>query len=209
MKVFFAIVLLLSLSAVGQEGSNNERKKIYQHVIIEFIDKDAFVINETFTPITRYDIDGNYEKWFYQSFPKSMVISVVPVKYESTVFDLLQSKGASLDTISIFRQIETFELDSLSKYGVPVKLIPFTEAPIRHSFFGNLFKKKKAVGLSRILFDEKNQIAIVKLQVYSKKKQMTANHSKIIILQKQGDDWKVSGVLQEELQPTATLQYGG
>ncbi|HTM91740.1 MAG TPA: hypothetical protein VL095_04945, partial [Flavisolibacter sp.] len=105
----------------------------------------------------------------------------------------------NLDTTSIFRQIEFPELDSINKYKIPVNLISFTKAPLRYSFFGNLFKKKTVAGLSPILFDDENQIALVKLQVYSKKKQVAANPSKIIVLQKQADEWKILGIIPNKL----------
>jgi len=203
MKSFYVIALLVSFAAGGQENQIDERARIYQHILLTHIDRKVDVINETITPVNKYDIDGDYQRWFYRS---GRMVSVVPVQYESTVHDFLQSKHIQLDTNSIFRQIDTAKLDSLSKYATTVNIISFNKAPLRHSFFGNLFKRKSAVGLSQIYFDEASRIAFVKLQVFSKKRQCISNPSKIIILQKQDEEWKIIGVLQETLQPTAVLQ---
>jgi len=205
MRLLFIIMLFVSLHVGGQEARTDDRAKIYQHIILTHVGEENYVINETFTPVKKYDIDGNYQRWFYQSF-QNMLVCVNPIKYESTVLDFLHVKEVELDTSSVFRQIEVPVLDSLSKYELSVKLIPFNKAPLRHSFLGNLFKKKCAVGLSSIYFDDGNHIAFVKLQVYSKNRQAVDNPSKIIVLQKQGVEWKTLGVLQETLQPTAVLQ---
>ena len=205
MRLIFVITLFVSLHTVGQETRTDERAKIYQHIILTHVGKENYVINETFIPLNKYDIDGNYQRWFYQSF-QNMLVCVNPIKYESTVLDFLHVKEVQLDTSSVFRQIEVPVLDSVSRYGLSVKLIPFNKAPLRHSFLGNLFKKKSAVGLSSIYFDDGNHIAFVKLEVYFKNKQSIDNPSKIIVLQKQGVGWKTLGVLQETLQPTAFLQ---
>jgi hypothetical protein len=197
MKSLFVITLFVSLHVAGQQIRTDERAKIYQHIILTHIGKENYVINETFTPVNKYDIDGNYQRWFSQPFDQSKLVCVNPIKYESTVLDFLRFKEVQLDTGSIFRQIETSVLDSLSKYGMPVKLIPVSKAPLRHSFLTGLFKKKSAVALSPIYFDKGNQIAFVKLQVYSKDKQSVNHPSKIILLQKKGEEWKTLGVLQE------------
>jgi hypothetical protein len=202
MKVLCVIALFISFAAGGQENQIDEREKIYQHILRTHIDKKDDVLDEIFTPVNKYDIDGNYQRWFYRS---GMMVSVVPIQYESTVYDFLQSKNINLDTLTIFRQIDTAKLDSLSKYTTIVNIISINKAPLRHSFLGNLFKKKSAVGLSQIYFDKGSRIAFVKLQVYSKKKQSIYNPSKIIILQRQDEEWKTIGVLQKTLQPTAVL----
>jgi hypothetical protein len=195
----------VSLHVRGQEARTDDGAKIYQHIILTHVGEENYVINQTFTPVKKYDIDRNYQRWFYQSF-QNMLVCVNPIKYESTVLDFLHVKEVQLDTSSVFRQIEVPVLDSLSKYELSVKLISFNKAPLRHSFLGNLFKRKSAVGLSSIYFDDGNHIAFVKLQVYSKNKQAVDNSSKIIVLQKQGVEWKTLGVLQETLQPTTVLQ---
>jgi len=203
MKALYVIALLISFAAGGQENQIDEREKIYQHIVLTHTDKKVDVINEIFTPVNKYDIDGNYQRWLYRP---GMMVSVVPIQYESTVYYFLLSKNINLDTSSIFRQIDAAKLDSLNKYITTANIISYTKAPLGHSFFGNLFKKKSAVGLSPIYVDTPNQIGIVKIQVYSKNKQTVNNPSKIIVLQKQGDKWKTLDVLQETLQPTAVLQ---
>ena len=198
MKEVVFILLLASLSAAGQDSRKEDGKKIYHHIIHKHLDRKTSIINEIFTPLKKYDVDGNYERWFYQSF-KGVIICVIPIQYEKTVIEFLESRNVNLDTGSIFRQIETAKVDSLSKYNLDANLIPSSRAPLGgHSLFGNLFKKKKAVGLSPVYFDERNNLALVKIQIYSRTKQSAANPSQIIILQKQDGEWKTMVVIPEK-----------
>jgi hypothetical protein len=196
MKSIFIITLFAWFDMTGQELHTGERTKIYQHLSLFHIDKEEYVINETLSPINKYEIDGNYQRWFYQPFRAGLLVCVNPIKYEKTVFDFLRIKEVSLDTASIYRQIDNSVLDSLSNYNLSLNLISFQKAPLGNSFLGNLFKKKTAVGLSPIYLDKKNEIAFVKLHVYSKK-QLANNPSRIIVLQKQGSEWKTLGVIHQ------------
>jgi len=80
-------------------------------------------------------------------------------------------------------------------------------APLRNSFLGNIFKKNRVMGLSTIVFDLQNKIALVKTQVYSENKKGSKNPSEIIILKKIKNDWKVIGSLNE-MQRTAAIKTG-
>ena len=55
-------------------------------------DNQIPIINETFTRIYKYDIDGNYDKWFYQRDSQKSsdtsqligrMICVTPIEYSS------------------------------------------------------------------------------------------------------------------------------
>lgn len=198
MKALVFLTWFAAISATGQERHMEDLEKIYHHVIHTHLDKKTNIINEIFTPLKEYDVDGNYERWFSPPFTRVMVC-VIPIPYERTVLEFLQSQNIHLDTASIFRQIEMAKVDSLSKYKLNFDLIPSSRAPIGHSFLGNFFKKKRAVGLSPVYFDEKNFLAIVKTQMYSRNKQSEDNPSQIIILQKQGLEWKTIGILRKKL----------
>ena len=150
MKTLLAIMLLLSVTAAAQDRWFNERRIIYQHIIRELVNKDASLIDETVTSLYKYDIDGNYQKWFYQPFASHRLISVVPVEYESTVLEFLSSRGIQLDTNSINKQLENSKPGCLSRYVSAAELIPFTKAPLKHSTLGNLFQSRMRDILAKV-----------------------------------------------------------
>lgn len=198
MKPLLPLILLLSLSAAGQTDRAADCRDIYQLVIRELVDKEAPLINELFAGVTRYDIDGDYDSWLSDKFPKGMIICVVPIRYESTVVAFLKARGIELDTASVYRQMDSFKPDSLSNYVRTAGLIPCTRAPLHHLAMGNLFKKRKATGLSTLLFDPQSGTAFLKLQVFAKKKQSRYKPSRIVVLQKRGGEWAIAGVLEEK-----------
>jgi hypothetical protein len=204
-------VILLFVSQSGRAQTIEDRSKIYNIVIQEFSDKALPIVNETFTRIYTYDIDGDYEKWFHQSgkpVPDTSIITgrticVIPTRYAQSVTDFLHSMRITSDPTSFLNQANETKLDSLSRYIVAYNLISWRKAPLAHSVVGNLFKKRKVVGLSQIFFDKKNNLALVKLQVYSKNSSPVVHPSRLIILHKTDRVWKVIGVLDEKQQPTA------
>lgn len=192
------LLLLTSLATAGQEDAASERRAIYGLVIRELVDQKAPLVNETIARIYRYDIDGAYDKWFYRRFPEGVLICALPIRYESTVIDFLNAKGIALDTGSVYEQIDSVQAGCLSHYIHSGQLMPYTRAPLRHSVPGNLFKKRKATGLSPILFDHQNGMAFLKLQVFAKKRQARYHPSRIVVLQKRGGVWNIAGVLDEK-----------
>lgn len=198
MKLLLTLILLLSLSSAGQTNTAADRRDIYQLVIRELVDRKVSLVNELFAGVYQYDIDGDYDRLHSDRFAKGTIICVAPVRYESSVTAFLKASGIELDTASVYRQMDSFQLDSLSKYVRSVGLISYTRAPLHRSTIGNLLKKRKATGLSTILFDSLNGIAFLKLQVFAKKKQSRYNPSRILVLQKKENEWTIAGVLEEK-----------
>jgi hypothetical protein len=58
------------------------------------------------------------------------------------------------------------------------------------------------IGVSIILLDEQNKIALIKIRVYARNRLRSKSPSKIIILSEVGMDWKVIGSLDEKKQQT-------
>jgi len=212
MKSFLLTTLIiLSVTFNSSEQTSEEKKEIYHLVLENLNNRNLPIINETITRIYNYDIDGNYDKWFYQRDKQKSIdtseiiittISVEPIRYSESVISFLSSKNIMADNFST--RTDNFKLDSVSKYISDNRFISWKRAPLRNSFLGNIFKKNRVIGLSSIVFDDQNTIALVKTQVYSKNKKRSKNPSEIIILNKIGNDWKVIGSLNE-IQSTAGL----
>lgn len=215
MKPVISITLtLLFFTFYGTAQTFKEKKEIYQLVLEKYANSNLPIINETLTRIYNYDIDGNYYKWFYQKDKQKpsdtseitiTTICVVPIEYSQSVISFLHSKNITVDD---FTGNDNLKLDSLSNYISDDRIISWKKAPLRNSFFRNIFKKKRVIGLSSILFDKQNQVALLKIQVYAKNKLRSKNPSKIIILNKVEMDWKVTGSLDEK-QPTKGVAIGG
>ena len=204
-RVAFITGLLLLFSFYSSSQTFADRKKIYKLVIHTFLPGKIPIINETLTRIYKYDIDGNYDKWFYQVFNQGSsdtsvlvgrMICVIPIEYSQSVLSFLDSRNIA--TKNFINQADSIRFDSLKNYVSDERIISWKKAPLGNSIFGNIFKKKRVVGLSSILFDEQNKIALIKIQVYAKNRLRSKNPSKIIILNKVAMDWKVIGSLDEK-----------
>lgn len=203
-QITFILTCLFSISLYGQ--SSLDKTKIYETVLQTLPDKSIPVINETFARIYEYDIDGDFVRWRYQrakQSPKDSImaislICILPITYSQTAMDYLKSKNISADISSFLDQLKHSSADSLNKYIPVKKFISWEKAPLGRTAVGNLFKKKKVIALSNILFDSQNQIALVKVQTYSKNKLRSENPSKIIILSKAAENWVISGTLDEK-----------
>jgi hypothetical protein len=198
MKILLPLLLLTSLAIAGQEDTTSEHRAIYGVVIRELVDQKAPLVKETIARIYKYDIDGAYDKWFYHRSSEGVLVCALPVRYESTVINFLNSKGMVLDTGSVYRQIDSAQTGCLGHSIYSAQLISYTRAPLRHSVPGILFKKRKATGLSPVLFDHQNSTAFLKLQVFAKKRQARYSPSRIVVLQKRGGVWTIAGVLGEK-----------
>lgn len=207
-------IFLLFFSLKSQAQVPLDKTKIYKKVIEAFVDKDQPIINETFTKIYKYDIDGNYDKWFYKKNTSNLldtseiaitIICVNPIQYSQPVLGFLHSKNIDSDSVGFINEADKFKMDSLNKFIADERLISWKKAPLSNYAFGNLFKKRKVMGLSNILFNQQNNIALIKFQVYSKNKTHNENRSKIVILKKTETDWKIIGSLDEKQQPTRIL----
>jgi len=213
-RAFFITLILFSAAFYSSAQTPDEKKEIYHLVLQRFTNNNLPIVNETFTQIYNYDIDGNYDKWFYQKDKQKSsdtseiimkLICVEPVKYSESVISFLNSKNITADGFA--ERNNNFKLDSLSKYISDNRIISWKRAPLRNSFLGNIFKKKQVIGFSNVLFDDQNTVALVKTQFYSKKRLRSKNPSEIIIFKKVGMDWKVIDSLEEK-QPTAGLAIG-
>lgn len=202
--------MLLSATFYSSAQTPEEKKEIYHLVLQRLTNNSLPIINETFTRIYNYDIDGNYDKWFYQRGKQKLsdtsgiimaVICVEPIKYSEPVIGFLNSRNITTDGFDM--QTDNFRLDSISKYIPDNRIISGKRAPLRNSFPGNIFKKKRVIGLSNILLDNRNAIALVKTRVYSRNRKRSKNPSEIIILNKTENNWKVIGLLNE-MQPTSS-----
>lgn len=204
MKSFLLTTLIMISVTFNSSAQTSEEKKEIYHLILEDLNNGNLpIINETFTRIYHYDIDGNYNKWFYQRDKQRSVdtseiiittICVEPIRYSESVISFLSSKNITTD---FGKRTDNFKLDSISKYISDNRFMSWKRAPLRNSFLGNIFKKNRVIGLSTIVFDDQNTIALVKTQVYSINKKRSKNPSEIIILKKIGNDWKVIGSLNE------------
>jgi hypothetical protein len=213
LKLIITVLALLTLECSAQTSS--DKAKIYRAVIEKFPNKNLPVINETISRIYKYDIDGDYSKWFYNRVHQTSldtskrVVTVIcanPIMYSQTILEYLRSRHIMADPSYLLSQANVAKLDSVRNYSTNDRLISWEKAPLANSFLGNLFKKGKVIGLSNILFDQQNNIALVKLQVFAKNKAHTENPSWIFVLTKIGTEWEVIGSLDEKQQPTAVLQ---
>lgn len=203
--VFFITLILLSAPFHSPAQAFEEKKDIYNLVLQRSTNNKLPIINETFTRIYNYDIDGNYDKWFYQrdkqkpsdtSENTMTAICAEPIRYSESVISFLNSRNITAENFP--KGTDNFKLDSLSKYISDNRIISWRKAPLGNSFLGNIFKKKRVIGFSNILFDQQNSIALVKIQFYSRSRQQRKNPSEIIILKKIEMDWKVIGSLKEK-----------
>jgi len=208
---FFITLILLSVTFYSSAQTSKEKKEIYHLVLQRFTHNNLPIVNEIFTRIYNYDIDGNYDKWFYQRGKQKSsdtseiimtTICVEPIKYSESVINFLNSRNITANDFA--KGTDNFKLDSLSKYISDNRIISWRRAPLRNTFLGNIFNKKGVIGFSNILFNDQNTVALVKTQFYSKNRQRSKNPSEIIILKKIGMDWKVIGTLDEK-QPAAGL----
>ena|SRR6185312_650157 len=206
-SIIFILVILFSFSFYSSAQIFTDRKKIYELVIETFVSNKIPIINETFTRIYRFDIDGNYDKWFYPIFNQESsdtsilvgrTVCVVPIEYSRSVISFLDSQN--IVTAGLANRTDNIQIDSLKNYISDERIISWKKAPLGNSTFGNIFKKRRVVGLSSILFDEQNKIAVVKIQVYARNRLRSKNPSIIIILNKVGMDWKVISSLDEKYQ---------
>lgn len=212
-KIIIITLLFFTFSSSAQ--TVNDKREIYQTVIQTLADNNLPLINETFTRIYNYDIDGNFDKWFYQRQKQKSAdtseiiintICVIPIEYSQSVKSFLKSKN--MEEVDFSNRTNNLKLDSLNKYILDNRIISWKKAPTTNSTFKNIFKKKQAIGLSSILFDEQNNVALVKIQVYSKNKLRSKNPSKIIILNKVRKDWTIIGSLDEKQLTKVLLQLG-
>ena len=67
-------------------------------------------------------------------------------------------------SLDFSNRTNNLKLDSLNKYILDNRIISWKKAPISNSTFRNIFKKKQTIGLSSILFDRQNNLALVKIQ---------------------------------------------
>ena len=204
----YILVILFFISGSISAQTYKDRKEIYQVVIKDFGDNKFPIVNETIDRIENYDIDGNMDRWLKQfriqknsdtSRLVELMVSfpcVNPIEYSESVIGFLKRKN--IEQINFSDQTNNKKLDSLSNYILDKRLIPWKKAPNTNSAIGNIFKKKNAISLSRIVFDKQNNIALVKRWMYSKNKK-SKNPSKIIILQKMGMDWNVIGSLEQKM----------
>ena len=207
--IILVISILFSFPFYSSAQTFADRKKIYELVIDTLVPNKIPIINETLTRIYKYDIDGNYDKWFFpinnhDSSNFSIIvcrnICVVPIEYSQSVISFLDSQNIA--TKDFTYQADDRKSDSLQNYISHERIISWEKAPLANSSFGNIFKKKRAIALSSILFDEQNKIGLVKIQIYARNRLRSKNPSKIIILRKDGMDWKLIGSLDEKYQGT-------
>lgn len=205
--IILVITILFSFPFYSSAQTFVDRKKIYEFVIDNLVPNKIPIINETLTRIYKYDIDGNYDKWLFPIFNQESsdtsnlvgrAVCVIPIEYSQSVISFLASQNIA--TKDFINQADDIKLDSLKNYISDVRIISWGKAPLANSSLGNIFKKKRAIALSSILFDEQSKIALVKIQIYARNRLRSKNPSKIIILSKVEIDWKVVGSLDEKSQ---------
>ena len=204
----YIIVILFLISGSISAQTDKDRNEIYQVVIRNFADNQFPIVNETIEHIENYDIDGNMENWRKQFCVQNIsdssrlvelvdnLICVNPIEYSESVLNFLKRKN--IQEIDFSSQMNNRKVDSLSNYFVDKRLISWKKAPISNTTIKNIFKKNNAISLSRILFEKQNNIALVKVWMYSKNKQ-SKDPSKIIILQRMGMGWNVIGSLKQKM----------
>lgn len=186
----------------GYSQTDKLKGELYQKAITTYLNDHPFITNETLGRVEKYDIDGNFEKWFYGRFRKVnnddtsrlsvTIVDLEPVRYPQTINDFLKSR--QIDTINTTKLSIPNQRDSLEKYIHYDKLISVKKAPWRYSTVGNIFKKKKAYSLSNILFNEDMNIAVLKIISFSKiKSQQT---SEIVLFRKENGGWNIIGTLE-------------
>jgi hypothetical protein len=207
--IIFIFTILISVPFFSPAQTFTDRKKIYEFVIDSFAPDKIPIVNETLARIYKYDIDGNYDKWFYPIFNQESsdtsilvgrAVCVVPTEYSQSVLSFLESKN--IVSKDLTNRTDNIKLDRLKNYISKERIISWKKAPLANSTFGNIFKRKMVIGVSSILFDEQNKIALIKIRVYARNRLRSKSPSKIIILSKAGMDWKVIGSLDEKKQQT-------
>lgn len=211
--LLFTTALLSSTSAFAQIHS--DKVEIYRLVMDSFIGKNMPLINETFNQIYKYDLDGDFEKWFYDTRREKQTndsvilvtaICVTPISYYQKLLDYARSFEIILDRELLFSQLDHSRLDSLTNYVSDNRIISWRRAPLKNSWLANLFKKSATIGLSTILFDASASVGFVKLNTYSKDKRQIKNNTTIIMVRKVIGQWIIAGLLQVMKQPIAVLQ---
>ena len=124
-------------------------------------------------------------------------ICVTPVEYSQPVLTFLQAKNIAAK--GLIDRVDDTKLDSLDNYISTDRIVSWKKVPLAHSKFRNIFKKKQAIGLSSILFDDIHKIALVKMQVYSKNNLRSKNPSEIVVLYKGESGWTIIGSLKEKV----------
>lgn len=210
----YILVILFFISGSISAQTDKDKTEIYKVVINIFADNQFPIVNETIERIENYDIDGNMDNWLKQfriqktsdtSRLAELMVSfpcVNPIEYTESVIGFLKRKN--IEEIYFSDPMANRKGDSLSNYILDKRFISWKKVPNANSAIGNIFKKNKAISLSRILFDKQNNIALVKVCMYSKNKQ-SKNPLKIIILQKMFMDWNVIGSLEQNI-PTNGLK---
>lgn len=207
MKAFVLMIFGFLISfRPGFSQTSESKSELYQKVIATYQDSNLYITNETLAKIEKFDIDGNFKKWFYRKSDTNhndtfsisgRIIDVNPIKYSQTINDFLRFHD--IDTINTAELKISRKYDNLNKYIHYGRLVSWKKAPWRRSAIGNIFKKKQVFSLSTILFNEKNTIAVVKIISSSKSKLAFTNLSKIIVFRKEENRWSILGTFDQQL----------
>jgi hypothetical protein len=203
LKFITTIFLFAALNCRAQPGS--DKAKIYEVVIDRIPQKNLPIINENFSRVFKDEIDRRYTRTLGQesvvdsSSERSIsLLCVIPITYSQSVVEFLSSREVNIDPTNLLRQSSEVKTDNLSRYLSTDRTISYKKAPLGFSFFGNLFKKRRVIGLSGILLDDQNNIALVKVHTLGKKQAQLQNQSWIYILRKVETQWTVIGLLNEK-----------
>jgi hypothetical protein len=207
MKYLFTTILVLLMKNLCFAQTFSDKQTIYNAILDSFTDKKMPTINQTVIGFAPYDLDGDYEKWFYKrerKLGKDSSLIVVhsicanPIKYTQSVTNFISVRGFDADTAFFHLQFKKSELDSLSKYISSRELTNCKYRPTPTSYFWNLFyKKRQAVALSKIIFNKTGNIGVIKMQYFSKSDMHKDNPSKILVYSKNAYSWSLLGIIEE------------
>lgn len=200
--LLYAIIALFTLSLSAHSQPPTEKDNIYGEVIENAVPNGNPIVNRTVGVISASDIDGDLSKW-YQAMTGNpddtaavvmRVICVTPVMYAPTVDEFLASRNLGPFKADSTRSTEFFILTSSVE---PARLVSLRRAPLSPFFMGNIFKKSRAVALSNILFNADRNLAQIKISTLVKRPQRDRPPSKIVILQKERNNWRILGMVAE------------
>jgi hypothetical protein len=192
----FLLVLLYSTFSqllFAQLQERNDTVAVYKAVLDSF-SKEDIVIASTSGKVMYADIYGNYDEQRLKDNKEMaaqgriMVMWVEPERYPKSVATVIRENGVAFDTIRHEEVVWTkpAELQNL----IPsYKFLSNNEAPLGYSFFGNLFKQKRALRFSELLFVKRLNVAVMKVRV--EKRSNKDEWVEMIVLRKEQNGWQI------------------
>jgi hypothetical protein len=192
--LFFSI--LLPIFVLGQPINQNDTAAIYKLVIDTLLLNKSSIIAETSGTVHHYDLYGNFKQARLKAIEEleaqgklfPVWVEQDATKYETTVTEVLREIGIEFDTIAMKDIVLSGQIN-LTKLLPTYKFLQTNKAPLGYSSLENFLKKKMAFRLSELLFVKQLNVAVLKVTI--EKKSNRNEHSELIVLLKQHDNWTI------------------